>query len=463
LTERNTIKTNTGQTQNWKVVSQGLNRVRKKARAEKDTRFTTLLHHITEELLEESFYRLKRDSAPGLDKVVWKDYKEDLSQKLVSLHDRVHGGSYRATPSKRSYIPKEGRKKRPLGISILEDKIVQQAVVTVLSQIYEENFIGFSYGYRPGRKQHDALDALYVAITCKKVSWVLDADISGFFDNINHEYLIKFIEHKIADKRIIRLIKKWLTVGYVEEGKRIKSEMGTPQGAVISPLLANIFLHYALDLWVNAWRKEKARGEVYIIRYADDFVTCFQYEDDARRFKQELIERMGKFRLSLHPEKTRLIRFGRFAVQDRRERGQGKPETFNFLGFTHICSKNKNGRFMLRRHTIRNRLVSKIREIKSILKKRMHKDIKVVGQWLRSVIIGFTNYYAVPTNMDAVQCFKDSIVRAWLKVLRRRSQRGRNMTWEKFQKYVDWLIPKVRLVHPFPTERFNVRLEVRAV
>jgi group II intron reverse transcriptase/maturase len=438
-------------------MSPGLTRVRERARKDSKTRFTSLLHHITEEVLESSFYRLKRNSAPGLDNVIWRDYREDLRSNIVSLHERVHSGSYRATPVKRVYIPKEDGSSRPLGIAILEDKIVQQALVKVLNQIYEEDFLGFSYGFRPERSPHNALDELYVAITCRKVNWLLDADISGFFDEINHEYLTMFIEHRIADRRVIRLIKKWLKTGYVEKGKQVSQKMGTPQGAVISPLLANIFLHYALDLWVNKWQKTQAKGEVYIVRYADDFVVCFQYQSDAKRFEKELNERLKKFGLNLHPGKTRLIEFGRFAKEDRKKRSQGKPETFDFLGFTHICSKNKNGRFMLRRKTVNKRLTKKIREVKKVLKERRHDNVKEVGMWLRSVITGFINYYAVPTNMDAVRSFKDSVVRAWLKTLRRRSQKGRKLRWEKFRKYVDWLIPSVRIVHPFPTVRFAVK------
>jgi group II intron reverse transcriptase/maturase len=342
-----------------------------------------------------------------------------------------------------------------LGVTALEDKIVQQAVATVLNQIYETDFMGFSYGFREKRSQHDALDALYVGISRCKINYILDADISCFFDKINHDWMLKFIEHRVADRRILRLIRKWLKVGVVEKGKRTWQEVGTPQGSVISPLLANVYLHYAQDLWTHQWRNRKAGGDVITVRYADDTVVGFQYKNDAERFLKDLIVRMGKFGLELHPDKTRLIEFGRFAVGNRRKRGEGKPETFDFLGFTHSCSKTKTGRFFIRRTTIKKRFVQKVKEVKQELKERMHDNVKKTGMWLNSVIRGYQNYYAVPGNMDLMKSFYDLSIRAWLRTLRRRSHKGQNYTWKRFEKLIRWLIPRVRIVHPFPDQRFQ--------
>lgn len=454
MTEGNTMKTTTDRTQRREPVSAGLTRVRQKAQRDKETGFTALLHHITVELLESSFYELKRNAVPGVDETTWYQYREGLTERLEALHEQVHTGRYKASPSLRCYISKEDGRQRPLGVSALEDKIVQQAVVTVLNQVYEPKFKGFSYGFRPGRSPHRALDALYMAITTGKVNWILDADIQGFFDNLNHEHLRRFLEYRIGDKRIIRLILKWLKAGYVEKGKRVRREVGTAQGSVISPMLANVYLHYVLDLWAEHWRRHHSRGAVYLCRYADDFVVCFQYRDDATRFTAALKQRLEKFALQLHPEKTRLIEFGRYAVQNRRKRGQGKPETFNFLGFTHICGRNRNGGYLVRRHTIAKRFRRKVGEVKQEMRRRMHANVKETGAWLRSVIIGHQNYYAVPTNLKRVKAFRDCIVKEWLKILRRRSRKERNLAWDRYLKYVDWLIPKVRRVHPFPGVRF---------
>jgi group II intron reverse transcriptase/maturase len=431
--------------------------VRKAARKDKRTRFTALLHHVTVGLLRDSYFALKRDAAPGVDGVTWKEYETDLDEKLVDLHSRIHRGTYRAQPSKRAYIPKADGRQRPLGIAALEDKIVQQAVVTVLNQIYEEDFLGFSYGFRPGRSQHDALDAIWVGIMRKKVSWILDADVRGFFDNLSHEWMVKFIEHRVADQRILRLIQKWLRAGVSEEGKWSKTEVGTPQGAVASPLLANIYLHYAFDLWVKHWRKHQAAGDVIVVRYADDIVAGFENRADAERFLQEWKERLQKFGLELHPDKTRLIEFGRHAAESRKQRDEGKPEVFNFLGFTHMCGKTrKTGRFIVKRRTIRKRLSAKLGELKEELRRRWHQPVADVGKWLKSVVQGYFNYHAVPGNMDSLNSFRAQVIWRWYRALRRRSQRDR-MTWERFWPLVDRWIPSAKILHPHPNLRFDAR------
>jgi group II intron reverse transcriptase/maturase len=455
LTKGNTVVPAAVRTQGRGVASNGLQGVRRKAQQDKDARFNNLLHHITPDLLTMSFYSLKKNAAAGVDKVSWYQYNDGLAERIEDLHNRVHAGSYRAQPVRRSYINKTDGRKRPLGVTDLEDKIVQQAAATILNQIYEADFMGFSYGFREKRSQHDALDALHVGISRCKISFILDADISAFFDQIDHEWLMRFLKHRIADKRMLRLIRKWLKVGYVEDGRRKPQEIGTPQGSVISPVLANIYLHYAQDLWAHQWRKRHAGGDVIIVRYADDSVFGFQYKNDAERFLKDLVERMGKFGLKLHPDKTRLIEFGRFAEANRRKRGEGKPETFDFLGFTHSCSKTKNGKFFIRRKTIKKRFVKKYKEVKQELKERMHDDVIETGKWLNSVIRGFQNYYAVPGNMNAVKSFYDQTTSAWLHTLRRRSQKGRNFTWERFEKLIRWLIPRVRMIHPFPSQRFQ--------
>jgi RNA-directed DNA polymerase len=463
LTKRNTVEAAANRTQGRLFGSFGLYGVRQRAEQYKDEKFTALLHHITPMLLKKSYYLLKHDAAYGVDELTWHEYYRDHHNRIEYLHERVHKGSYRAQPVRRTYIQKEDGRQRPLGIASLEDKIVQQAVHIVLSQIYEADFVNFSYGFREGRSQHDALDALYVGITQRKINWILDADIQGYFDNINHEWLMKMLEKRIGDKRILRLIRKWLKTGYIEDGKRVKQEIGTPQGAVISPLIANVFLHYALDIWAAQWRKNKARGDMIIVRYADDFVIGFQYYTDAVNFLTELKLRLERYGLKLHPEKTRLIEFGRYASGNRKRNGKGKPETFDFLGFTHICSKNKKGGFFLRRKTIKKRFRKKCKEVKQELWRRMHENIKTTGEWLGSVITGYANYYAVPGNMRIVKALYTRSVREWMRVLRRRSHKARSLKWKEFRKYVEWLIPRPRLVHPFPDLRFRtLALEVRA-
>jgi len=461
--ERKSIKGNAEQaamcrTQRRESGSTGLGRVREVASRDKKVRFTALMHHVDVGLLRQSFLKLKRKASPGVDGVTWREYAEGLEDRLVDLHERLHRGAYRAQPTKRTWIPKPDGRQRPLGITALEDKIVQQAVRLVLEQIYEEDFLGFSYGFRPGRGCHNALDALYVGIVKRKVNYVLDADIRGFFDAIDHAWLEKFIEHRIADRRILRLIRKWLRAGVSEDGEWSKTTVGTPQGAVISPLLANVFLHYVLDLWADNWRKQNATGDVIIVRYADDFAVGFQHRGEAERFLKELRKRLEKFGLELHPDKTRLIEFGRFSVQRGRRRGKGRPDTFDFLGFTHMCSENKRGWFELRRQSVAKRKRAKLREIKEELRRRMHHDVSDVGRWLRSVVQGWYNYHAVPGNQDSLNAFRDRVTRYWLHVLRRRSQRGRKRwTWKRFRRrLVSRWIPSVRIMHPYPTKRLTV-------
>jgi len=437
--------------------SSGLQRVREAARRDKRARFTALLHHVTVDLLRDSFYALKRQAAPGVDGVTWQEYEDGLEDRLVDLHRRVQTGTYRAQPSKRAYIPKPDGRKRPLGIAALEDKIVQQAVVTILNQIYEVDFLGFSYGFRPGRSAHDALDALWVGIMGKKVNWVLDADIQSFFDTISLDWLGKFLEHRIADRRLLRLIQKWLRAGVSEDGQWTKSDVGTPQGAVASPLLANVFLHYVFDLWVQQWRTKFATGVVIVVRYADDFLVGFQHRHEAERFLRELRERFGKFGLALHPDKTRLIEFGRFAARDRQKRGQGKPETFDFLGFTHCCGrKRQSGGFHVRRRTVSKRLRAKLRGVKETLRKRRHDPLLQQIAWLQGVVRGYFNYHAIPGNMPALETFRREAVRFWLQALRRRSQRPR-LSWARFGPLADRCIPKPKILHPHPNDRFYAK------
>jgi group II intron reverse transcriptase/maturase len=453
LIKENARQPNTCSTQSEKRVSQGLAGVRKAARENKEMKFTALLHHLTADLLRESFYALKRKAAPGVDGVTWQEYETGLEDRLVDLHGRVHRGAYRAQPSRRVYIEKEDGRQRPLGIAALEDKVVQQAVVTILHQIYEEDFLGFSYGFRPGRSQHDALDALSYALLKKKVNYVLDADIKGFFDNLDKTWLIKFVEHRVADPRILRLIQKWLKAGVMEDGKWSETKTGTPQGSVISPTLANIYLHYAFDLWVNAWRKKWAQGEVVVIRYADDTVLGFQHQAEADRFLENLRKRLEKFGLELHPEKTRRIEFGRFAEPNRERRGEGKPETFDFLGFTHISGKNSKGHFTVRRRTIRKRMRSKLRQIKQQLRERMHDPVPQTGEWLKSVVQGYFNYHAVPGNMESLNVFRHRVTRLWRRVLLRRGGK-RRPNWARLHRLGEHWLPTPCVLHPYPEVRF---------
>ena len=442
-------------------VPSALERVREAAKRDKGARFSALMHHVTTDRLRASYLRMKRRAAAGVDGVTWEEYGRDLDGNLERLHQRLRTGAYRAKPSRRVYIPKADGRQRPLGIAALEDKIVQGAVVEVLNAIYEEDFLGFSYGFRPGRNQHQALDALAVAIGRKKVNWVLDADIRSFFDVIDRTWMRRFIEHRIADRRLQRLVEKWLNAGVMEDGQKTSTETGTPQGATISPLLANIFLHYVFDLWANQWRRRNGGGDVIIVRYADDIVVGFQHRWEAERFRSELSARMGRFGLELHPDKTRLIEFGRFAAANRQERGDGKPETFDFLGFTHICGKARNGKFLLVRHTIKKRMRQALEKLKEELKRRMHDAVPEQGRWLRAVVRGYVAYHAVPTNLQALGEFRTEVVRTWLQSLRRRSQKHR-LTWRRFNEIVDCWLPRPRTLHPLPDQRFDARTQGRS-
>jgi group II intron reverse transcriptase/maturase len=435
--------------------------VREVARKDRNARFTALLHHVTVELLREAFHSLKKGAAPGVDGKTWVQYREDLQANLQDLHERLHRGTYRAKPSRRVYIPKADGRQRPLGVAALEDKVVQRAVAEVLNAIYEEDFLGFSYGFRPGRSPHDALDALATGIYRKKVNWVLDADIRGFFDTIDHGWLLRFLEHRIADRRVLRLIQKWLRAGVLEDGQWKAALEGTPQGATVSPLLANVYLHYAFDLWTQRWRERHASGEMIVVRFADDAVVGFQRQSDAVRFRRELEKRLRKFSLELNSEKTRLIRFGCFAAEERQKRGLGKPETFNFLGFTHICGKSRTGKFVLVRRTMRQRLRAKLHEVRQELMLRRHMPIPEQGRWIGTVVRGYFAYHAVPTNVHALQSFRTQIERHWRLALRRRSQRDRT-NWSRMRSLSQRWIPAPRIQHPWPTERFDVRTQGRS-
>jgi RNA-directed DNA polymerase len=453
--EENAERSLTSRTQSREILFGRLDRVRQAARGKKKERFTALLHHVSVELLGQAYHCLKRNAAPGVDGVTWHTYGECLEEKLIDLHRRIHSGSYQPLPSKRKYIEKADGRKRPLGMAALEDKIAQRAVVEVLNAIYEQDFLGFSYGFRPGRGQHDALDALAVGITQRKVNWILDADIAAFFDTVSQDWMMRFLEHRIGDSRLLRLIGKWLKAGVLEDGQVTVTDMGTPQGSVISPTLANIYLHYVFDLWAHRWRQHKASGAVILVRYADDTVAGFAHEGEAKCFLGELQQRMGKFALRLHPDKTRLIEFGRFAAERRAKRGLGKPETFNFLGLTHIAGHTRKGRFLLIRRTRSDRMRAKLHAVKEELRRRMHESIIQQGQWLRQVVRGYLAYHAVPTNYQRLSAFRYCVMRLWLRVLRSRSQRHR-FTWDRMaQLAAEWL-PTPRILHPWPEARFAV-------
>ena len=455
-TKGNTGQQSTRRTQIRESVSQELERVRKAARLGKKEKFTALLHHISVETLQTAFYALKRKAAPGVDGVTWKEYEADLERRLIDLHGRIHRGAYRPQPSRRTYIPKADGRQRPLAIAALEDKIVQGATVMVLNAIYEEDFLGFSYGFRPGRGSHDALDALAVGITSRKVNYILDADIRTFFDSVSQEWLVRFVEHRIGDKRIIRLIRKWLRAGILEDGTVTVSERGTGQGSVASPLLANIYLHYVFDLWAERWRRHEATGDMIVMRYADDMVLGFQHESDAHRFLDAMRARFEEFALSLHPDKTRLIEFGRFAAAGREKRGLGKPETFNFLGFTFICGRSRRGSFLLKRKSRRDRVKAKLKEIKVELRRRMHRPVPEQGSWLAQVIRGFFAYHAVPTNFAVLGKFRHQVIRLWLRTLRLRSQKD-DTPWTRMEKLANDFLPKPKILHPWPAVRFAAK------
>src|SRR5438477_1828334 len=442
-------------------VSRELDRVRQVARKDRKARFTALLHHVTVERLEAAYRAIRPGAAPGVDGVTWREYGRDLEANLRGLHARIQRGAYRARPSRRVFIPKPDGRLRPLGIATLEDKIVQRAVVEVLNAVYEEDFLGFSYGFRPGRSPHDALDALAVALERRRVNWMLDADIRDFFTQLDQGWLERFLEHRIADKRILRLIQRWLRAGVIENGEWSETEAGTAQGASVSPLLSNVYLHYVFDLWADQWRRRHAHGDVIIVRFADDYIVGFQHRDDAERFLAELRGRLAKFSLELASEKTRLIEFGRFAAERRTARGLGKPETFAFLGFTHICGKTKNGRFQLKRITEAKRMRAKLREVKTELMRRRHLPVPEQGRWLASVMRGHLAYYAVPGNGKAANSFRYVVIQHWHRALRRRSQRS-SLTWKRMSRLAQRWLPPVRIIHPWPDARFHARIQAKS-
>lgn len=452
LAKRNPSQGDTLRTQGRERVQQALARVRQAAEREKGVKFTALLHHVyAVDALREAYFRLKRDAAAGVDGETWEAYGEGLEERLQDLSGRLQRGAYRARPVRRVYIPKGDGRQRPLGIPVVEDKIVQRATVAVLEPIYETDFLGFSYGFRPGRNQHQALDALDRGLMTKKVNWVLDADLRGFFDAIDHAWLVKFIEHRIGDRRVVRLIQKWLKAGVLEDGAWTRSAEGTPQGGSISPLLANIYLHYVFDLWVPWWRRKQARGEVIVVRWADDFIVGFEHRSDAEAFVEALRERLGRCGLALHPQKTRLIEFGRYAAANRRARGLPKPETFTFLGFTHVCGRGRNGRFTVVRQTMRERMQAKLREVKAELRRRLHEPIATVGAWLRSVVNGHARYYGVAGNYRALVRFRRVVASQWRRSLARRSQTAR-ATPARMERLVAKWLPAVQVYHPYPSQ-----------
>jgi RNA-directed DNA polymerase len=459
LTKGNSVKQNMSRVQCRESMQSALERVRQAARQDKSLRFISLLHHVYSlNTLRSSFFALKRDAAPGVDGETWRCYETELEKNLECLSERLARGAYRAKPVRRTFIPKEDGKQRPLSVTVLEDKIVQRAVVEVLNVIYEEDFLGFSYGYRPGRSQHDCLDALYVGLLTKKVNHVLDCDIKGFFDTISHEWLVKFLEHRIADKRIIRLIKKWLNAGVLEGGLIRYSKEGSPQGGSASPFLANVYLHYVFDLWAKAWRDDKAWGDMIIVRWADDIVVGFQGPIDAEKFRKELVNRFAKFNLQLHPAKTKVIEFGPWAIKNAKRRGEGKPKTFDFLGFTHICAKKlDNGMFTVKRKTKTKKMLTKLKHVKLELRKRMHHPVPEVGKWLRSVIAGHNRYYGVPMNLHALFRFRLEVIKHWHKTLNRRSQR-RSVNWERMWRYANHWLPPPKIHHPYPLQRWRHHL-----
>jgi RNA-directed DNA polymerase len=438
-------------------LQQALERIRQAIKKDKKRQLTSLWHHVYDPgRLREAYRGLNPRSAPGVDGQTWKEYGEKLEENLRRLSQALRKGTYRAKPVRRHYIPKADGRQRAIGIPTLEDKIVQRAATEVLNEVYEREFKGFSYGFRPGRSQHRALDALYMGLMRKRVNWVLDTDIRGYFDSIDHKWLLKFVEHRIKDKRLLRHLAKWLKAGVMEEGRFTQSEEGTPQGGSISPLLSNIYLHYVLDLWVEQWRKCQAQGDLIIVRYADDFVMGFEHKIEAERFLEELQERFAKFNLNLHPEKTRLIEFGRQAAAQRKARGEAKPETFSFLGFMHACDKTrKSGRFIVLRQTMRKRMQAKLRDIKEGLRTRMHETIPETGKWLRAVVTGYYRYHGVPRNLPAMMSFYRQIGRLWAAALGRRSHKA-NLSWRRMWTLINRWIPAPHITHPYPEHRFGV-------
>ena len=456
LAKEKSLQADARRTQGRASVHSRLERLRQAAQSKKEVKFTALFHHVYDiDMLREAYFRLKREAAPGVDGETWQHYGESLEDNLQNLADRLKRGAYRAKPVKRVYIPKADGRQRPLGVTALEDKIVQRSLVAVLNAIYESEFLGFSYGFRPGRSPHRALDALSVGLLTKKVNFVLDADIRGYYEAISHGWLVKFVEHRIGDRRVVRLIQKWLKAGVLEEGRWSQPDEGTPQGSSVSPVLSNIYLNHVFDQWVQWWRQRQARGEVIVVRWADDFIVGFKHRSDAERFHEALRTRLAKFGLELHPEKTRLLEFGPYAASNRRKRGQGKPETFEFLGFTHVCGRTRQGRFTVWRYTARRRLTKKLREVRQELRRRWHAPTADVGAWLRSVVGGHFRYFGVPGNDRALRRFRGQVARSWKRGLQRRSQRG-HVSWSDMRPLIRRWLPLPKAYHPYPLVRFGV-------
>jgi len=461
LAKGNSPESNAHRTQGRASAPSALGRVRKAAQQARKQRLTALLHHVYDvERLRKAYIALKRDAAPGIDGETWQHYGLDLERNLQDLSERLKRGAYRAKPVRRAFIPKTDGRQRPLGVPALEDKLVQRAVVEVLNAVYEIDFLGFSYGFRPGRSQHQALDALSAGLMTRKVNWVLDADIRGFFDALDHGWLVKFVEHRVADRRVVRLIQKWLAAGVLEDGQWTRGEAGTVQGGSISPLLANIYLHYVFDLWIQRWRTKQAHGDVVVVRYADDFVVGFEHQKEAEQFLSELGERLAKFGLALHPDKTRLIEFGRHADRNRRTRGDGKPGTFHFLGFTHSCSKTRRGGFTVLRHTMMERFRAKLKAVKAALWQRLHWPVPAQGAYVRSVVLGHAQYYGVPGNSHAINAFRWQVAGLWWRTLCRRSQK--RLSWERMTRYLGRWLPTVHICHPWPLQRLAVMTQGRS-
>lgn len=462
LAKENSRRQNMHRAQDRARVQSALERIRRAAREDRGRRFTTLLHHVyNTDTLREAYLSLKRDAAPGVDGVTWREYGRGLEEKIQDLSERLKRGAYRAQPVRRRYIPKPDGRQRPLGITAVEDKVVQGAVTMVLNQVYEVDFKGFSYGFRPNRNQHQALDAVVVGIERRRVRWVLDADIRGFFDAIDHGSLIKLVERRIADQRVTRLIRKWLKAGVLDEGELVHSEVGTPQGGCISPLLANIYLHYVLDMWVHKWRQTQCRGDVIIVRYADDFVMGFEHRDEAEECLEALRKRLGDYGLELHPEKTRLIEFGRHTIEGDTGGRSGKPGTFDFLGFTHICARGRKGGFRVERRTMKKRMRAKLREVKLEMRRRMHDPVPEVGKWLGSVVEGHMQYYGVPLNYRSLSSFRWRTGWLWQRALNRRSDKAYT-TWDQMRRYIDRWLPPPKIYHPYPSKRLGVIIQGRS-
>jgi RNA-directed DNA polymerase len=456
LAKGNRIGQNKGRTQSRVTLQSALDRIRQKAEMDRNEQFTAIWHHIYRiDRLRAAYLNIKRKGAPGIDGRTWEEYGRNLESNLTELSGRLKRGAYRAMPVRRTYIPKRDGRQRPIGVPVLEDKIVQRATAEVLNAIYEVDFLGFSYGFRPGRNQHNALDAVTVALESKKINWVLDIDIRGFFDAIDHKWMIRFIEHRIGDKQVVRHIKKWLKAGIFEDEQQWETVEGTPQGGSVSPMLSNSYLHYVFDLWSNKWRS-KAGGDVIMIRFADDIVVGFQYEHEARKFLKEIKDRFGRFNLELNAKKTRLIEFGRFAAERRKERGKSKPETFTFLGFTHICSTTRSGRFLILRITKAGKSRMKLKEIKQTLRKRMHWPVPDLGAWLKSVLVGHYRYCGVPNNSKMLYRFRWGILKLWYKALLRRSQKSR-LTWNRMYRISKPWLPNPKIFHDYPSRRLRVR------